>query len=122
MSAPSQGTKMSRMIQPALAQPPRDLSRNRSKRQRNHTISAAIQMKNQKLHSRTCPKLVVIESIVVPFVADQAGSAPGWGQGSQRMSTSEARSTRRVRGKVWPLQQRRRAHRQASRVASAWQG
>ena len=41
---------MSRSAQPAFAQPLSELSLNRSNRQRNHTISAAIQMKNQKLH------------------------------------------------------------------------
>jgi len=45
-------------------------SPNRSKTQRNHTISAAIQMKNQKLHSRTSQKSVVIESMI--------GSSRGW--------------------------------------------
>src|SRR3954451_22161021 len=57
---------MSSSAQPALAQPLIELSPNRSKRQRNHTISAAIQMKNQKLHNRTSPKSVVIASMVIP--------------------------------------------------------
>ena len=59
MRAPSQGTKISKIAQPALAQPLSVWSLNMSNKQRNHTISAAIQMKNQKLHSRTSQKLVV---------------------------------------------------------------
>ena len=59
MRAPSQGTKISRITQPALAQPLSAWSLNKSNRQRNHTISAAIQMKNQKLQSRTSQKLFV---------------------------------------------------------------
>src|SRR5215203_3432075 len=55
---------MSRMAHPAFAQPLSVLSLNMSKRQRNHTMRAAIQMKNQKLHSRTSPKSLVIASIV----------------------------------------------------------
>src|SRR3954453_7067892 len=66
ISAPSHGTKTSRITQPAFAQPLSELSLNRSNRQRNQTISAAIQMKNQKLHSRTSPKSVVIASITTP--------------------------------------------------------
>src|SRR4051794_3699903 len=67
MSAPSQGTKISRTAHPALPQPLSVLSPNMSKMQRNHTVNAAIQMKNQKLHSRTSPKSVVIASIVESF-------------------------------------------------------
>ena len=57
MNAPSQGTKMSRIAHPALPHPDRVWSPNMSKRQRNQIMSAAIQMKNQKLHSRTSQKL-----------------------------------------------------------------
>ena len=66
---------MSRSAQPAFPQPLSELSPNRSKRQRNHTISAAIQMKNQKLHSRTSQKSVVMSSIVISLSeSDQAPS------------------------------------------------
>src|SRR3954462_10594273 len=67
MMAPSHGTKMSRIAQPAFAQPLSEWSPNRSNRQRNHTIRAAIQMKNQKLHRRTSPKSVVIASMSFLF-------------------------------------------------------
>src|SRR6187200_1577814 len=67
MSAPSHGTKMSRIAQPALPQPLSELSRKRSRMQRNQTTSAAIQMKNQKLHSSTCPKLVFMDSMTTSF-------------------------------------------------------
>jgi len=67
MNAPSHGTKISRKAQPAFPQPLSSRSPNRSNRQRNHTISAAIQMKNQKLHRRTSQKSVVIESMLISF-------------------------------------------------------
>src|SRR6478672_8656029 len=73
MSAPSHGTKMSRIAQPALPQPLSELSRKRSRMQRNQTTSAAIQMKNQKLHSSTCPKLVVMESMKFPLASEPGG-------------------------------------------------
>jgi hypothetical protein len=57
---------MSRIAHPAFAQPLSELSLNRSNRQRNHAISAAVQMKNQKLHKRTSPKSVVIASMLDP--------------------------------------------------------
>ena len=51
------------IAQPALPQPLSVWSLNRSKRQRNHTISAAIQMKNQKLHRSTSQKSLIDESM-----------------------------------------------------------
>ena len=41
-----------------------ELSPDMSNRQRNHTVSAAIQMKIQKLYSRTSQESVVIASMV----------------------------------------------------------
>ena len=75
MRAPSQGTKISNIDQPAFAQPLSVWSPNMSSKQRNHTISAAIQMKNQKLHSMISQKLVVV-SIATPLqVSAGAGLA-----------------------------------------------
>src|SRR4051812_19867130 len=54
---------MSRTAQPAFATPLNVWSLNRSNRQRNHTVSAAIQMKNQKLQRRTSPKSFVMLSM-----------------------------------------------------------
>jgi hypothetical protein len=68
MSAPSQGTKISRSAHPAFAQPLRLRSLNMSNTQRNHTITAAIQMKIQKVHRRTSQKSFVIVSISHSFV------------------------------------------------------
>src|SRR5690349_2432506 len=48
---------------PALAQPLSVWSPNRSNRHRNQTMSAAIQMKNQKDHRRTSPKSLVMASM-----------------------------------------------------------
>src|SRR3954451_10091063 len=59
MRAPSQGRKISNIDQPALPQPLSVWSPNMSSKQRNHTISAAIQIKNQKLHSMISQKFVV---------------------------------------------------------------
>ena len=59
---------MRRTAQPAFAQPLSELSPNMSKMQRNHTMIAAIQMKNQKLHRRTSQKSFVIASMVISLV------------------------------------------------------
>src|SRR5215207_5878026 len=84
---------MSRIAQPAFAQPLSELSLNRSNRHRIHAIRAAIQMKNQKLHKRTSPKSVVIASMVIPSrdrptrrderwpqPPRREGSGSGWGR------------------------------------------
>ena len=55
------------MAQPALPHPLSELSPNRSNRQRNHTVRAAIQMKNQNVQSRTSPKLLVMSFMVSSF-------------------------------------------------------
>ena len=55
--------KISRMVQPALPHPDRVWSPNMSNRQRNHTMSAAIQMKNQKLQSRMSQKVGSLKSM-----------------------------------------------------------
>ncbi len=47
---------MSRIAQPALPQPLSELSGKRSKTRRNQTTSAAIQMKNPKLHQQNLPE------------------------------------------------------------------
>src|SRR6478735_5151021 len=65
---------MRTMAHPALPQPLRVWSPNRSNRHRNHTISAAIQMKNQKDQRRTSPKSVVIESIAYLFCGAGRGA------------------------------------------------
>src|SRR4051794_5582844 len=49
--------------QPALASPLRVWSPNTSNKHRNHTVKAAIQMKNQKDQSRTSPKSLVMASM-----------------------------------------------------------
>ena len=79
------------MDQPALAQPLSSESLKRSKMQRNHTMMAAIQMKNQKLQRRTSPKLLVMESMRCSL-----GSCPsGAGLPSERRCVAEGRD-------VWP--------------------
>src|SRR6478609_11086745 len=52
---------------PALPQPLSVWSPNRSNRHRNHTMSAAIQMKNQKDQRRTSPKSLVMASMAYLF-------------------------------------------------------
>src|SRR5690348_1159101 len=63
MNAPTHGMKISTTAHPALAHPLSVWSPNMSKTQRNHTVNAAIQMKIQKLHRRTSPKSLVMESM-----------------------------------------------------------
>src|SRR4051794_33525487 len=58
---------MSRIAHPALPHPVSVRSANMSKMQRNHTKTALIQMKIQKLQSRTSPKSLVMLFIVKPF-------------------------------------------------------
>src|SRR6478609_5125328 len=65
---------MSSTAQPAFPQPLRVWSPNMSKRHRNHTMIAAIQMKNQKDQSSTSPKLLVIASMARPSRSEPARS------------------------------------------------
>src|SRR3954465_4693744 len=83
--APIHGTNTSSTAQPALPHPLSSLSPNRSHRQRNQIISAEIQMKNQKLQSRTSPKSVVIASIVNLPASDHAAcDVPAGGRDRSR--------------------------------------
>src|SRR4051794_23801208 len=66
--------KISTIAQPALPQPLSVGSLNMSKRHRNHTMIAAIQMKNQKDQRSTSPKSFVMASMGRPTLA--SGSEP----------------------------------------------
>src|SRR3954451_25288033 len=66
--------KISRIAQPAMPQPLSVGSLNMSKTHRNHTMIAAIQMKNQKDQRSTSPKSFVMASMGRPTLA--SGSEP----------------------------------------------
>src|SRR4051794_7346920 len=69
---------MSSTAQPALPQPLSVWSPNRSNRHRNHTISAAIQMKNQKDQRRTSPKSFVMASMAYLSVRRVRDARDAW--------------------------------------------